>query len=838
MTKRIILPILCTLSCLLTLMACLEEKDPLNYSPNVATGTATDIGYTSATLSGSIRQNAGTLIADGGILLSERSNMEAYTKLEVTASAFSSFTIEADNLTPGTVYYYCAYASSGYSMVRGEIRSFTTQEGVAPVFGNAEITEHDEKSATLTAVIADTGGSELVLCGARYWEAANGEEQVETEGTLVTATPGTDFTVTIPNLLPSTEYIVCPVAQNATGVGYGPKLHVTTDEAVLPVLSAISPIDSTVVSIEVSAQVLDAGKSALKEVGFCWSMESREPTPSHNHQSLPLPADGEAFSFNIENLTADQTYYIRAYAYNDEDEPGYSAVKVFRTTSSAPSVERATAEDIEYTTATLKARIASHGGLPITAKGFYYSDTNENPGEGDQRIIATNADTDSIIVSVEGLASHTTYHVRAFATNARGTSVSEEVYTFTTADNRTVPTVETHEATNIGSMTATFSGRIAADGNTPITARGFCYGTDANPAQNGTRMAVDGNATDFTLDISGLASSTTYYVCAYAENEMGAAYGEVVSFTTEDRVPGIYSLEELLAFREAVANGEDTSPYVNADGVTNLYADIDMSSVTDWTPMHGWGNTFDGNGHTISNVHFTHTMSDGNRTFAFFTTLQDNMVCNLTITGSYTVNNPENLDNCFVGTFTHENQGTIRNCHSYVEINASGCDAGGIACRNFGLIEDCTNHGSLIGGRAGGIFCAGWSDTRLSSETRDCTNYGRIEAQRNVHGDYAGGIAADVTNGATLTNCINEGVVISVGDAGGIIGYCANGITLTNSENRAAVIGTRYVGGIIGRLICDSTTTIILTDNTNTGTVNGEPASEDNAIGYDGRNQQ
>ena len=833
MTKRIIFPILCTLSCLLTLMACLEEKDPLNYSPNVATGTATDIGYTNATLSGTIRQNTGTHIADGGILLSERSDMEAYTKLEVTASAYSSFTTAADNLTPGTTYYYCAYASSGYSMVRGEIKSFTTQEGVAPVLGNAEITGHDEKSATVTANITDKGGSELVLCGVRYWEATNGEEQVETGGTLVTTTPGTEFTVTIPNLLPSTVYIICPVAQNATGVGYGPKLRVTTDEAVLPVLSAITPIDSTVVSIEVSAQVVDAGKSTLKEVGFCWSMESQEPTPSHNHQSLPLPADGEAFSFNIENLTADQTYYIRAYAYNDEAEPGYSTVKVFRTTSSVPSVEQATAEDIEYTTATLKARIASHGGLPITAKGFYYSDTNENPGEGDQRITATNAETDSIIAWVEGLASHTTYHVRAFATNARGTSVSEEVYTFTTADNRTVPTVETHEATNIESMTATFNGHIAADGNTPITARGFCYGTDANPAQNGTRMAVEGNATDFTLDVSGLKPSTTYYVCAYAENEMGPAYGEVVSFTTEDRVPGIYSLEELLAFREATINGGDTSPYVNADGVTNLYADIDMSSVTDWTPLYGWGNTFDGNGHTISNVHFTHTMSDGNRLFAFFDFLQNNMVCNLTITGSYTVNNPESLDNCFVGTFTTENQGTIRNCHSYVDINAPGCDVGGIACRNFYIIEDCSNHGNLTGSRTGGIFSHGWSQDGILAETRNCINYGRVEALES----YAGGIAAIDIEAALFSHCINEGEVITPHVAGGIVGS-AQSSTITDCENRGAIQAENTVGGIVGYLRVVNDITPVYSNNVNTGTVNGEPGTDANAIGSDERNQQ
>ena len=831
MTKRIIQYIFSGICCLLTVAACLEEKDPLNYSPAVTTGGVTNIGYTNATLAGAIRQNTNSVIADGGILISERSDLEAYTKLEVAASTFSSFSIEAVDLTPGTTYYYCTYANSGYSMVRGEIRNFTTQEGVAPVFGNVEITGHDEKSATLTASIADLGGSELVLCGVRYWEAENGEENVETAGTLATVTPDDNYTITISNLMPSTEYILCAVAQNATGIGYGPKLHVTTDEAVLPVLSEIVPLDSTVVSIEVSAQVLDAGKSALKEVGFCWSMESQEPTPSHNHQTLPQPADGEAFTLNIENLTADQTYYIRAYAYNDEEEPGYSPVKIFRTTSSAPIVENAVAEDIEYTTATLKARIASHGGLTITAKGFYYSDTNTNPGEGDMQVTATNAQADSIIASVDGLASHTTYYVRAFATNARGTSVSGEVYSFTTADNRTVPTVETAEATNIGSMTATFSGHIAADGNTPITARGFCYGTDPNPAQNGTRQPVEGNGNDFNWEAEGLSSSTTYYVCAYAENEMGAAYGEVVSFTTEDRVPGIYSLEELLAFHEAAANDGDTSPYVNSDGVTNLYADIDMSSVDNWTPLQRWGNTFDGNGHTISNVNITHTLSDGDRVFGFFNT-NFNVICNLTITGTYTINNPDNLDACFIGTFTGESQGTIRNCHSYVDINAPGCDVGGIACRNFRMIEDCTNHGNLTGGSVGGIHAYGWNVENLTSETRNCTNYGRIEAL-DV---YAGGIANANHGGAIFTNCINEGEVISVRVAGGIVGISNGNITLTDCENRGSITGQDNTGGICGQL--NNGESIIITNNSNTGTVNGEPGTDNNAIGYDGRNQQ
>ena len=830
MTKRIIPHILGILCGLLAITACLEEKDPLNYAPTVSTGQATDITYTGATLSGTIQRNANSIVAECGILISQSRDMTSYTELRASASSSASFTVNATGLTPGTVYYYCAYASSGYSEVRGDIRSFTTSEGIVPVFGNVEITAHDEQSATLTATIADTGGSELVLCGVRYWEAENGEENLETEGTLVTGTTGTEFTITVPNLMPNTEYILCAVAQNSTGIGHSEKLHVTTDEAVLPVLSAITPIDSTVVSIEVSAQVVDAGKSALKEVGFCWSMESQEPTPSHNHQSLPLPADGEAFSFNIENLTADQTYYIRAYAYNDEAEPGYSTVKVFRTTSSVPSVEQATAEDIEYTTATLKARIASHGGLPITAKGFYYSDTNENPGEGDQRITATNAETDSIIAWVEGLASHTTYHVRAFATNARGTSVSEEVYTFTTADNRTVPTVETHEATNIESMTATLNGRIAADGNTPITARGFCYGTDANPAQNGTRMAVEGNATDFTLDVSGLKPSTTYYVCAYAENEIGAAYGEVMSFTTEDRVPGIYSLEELIAFRDAINNGGDTSPYINAEGVANLYTDIDMSFINNWEGFNGWRYVFEGNGHTISNVRMNYTVVD-NVDFGFFQ-YNSGIIQNLTLSGNYSIALTENGPNfARVAGFVSYNNGRILNCHNYINIETAGCIVGGISSRNNGLIENCTNHGSLRGREGGGIYGEFVGDNTDAS-ARNCTNYGRIEAL-DFH---AGGIAGNIVSYAVITNCINEGEIISVATAGGIVGM-SDAITITNCENRGSINGGGNTGGIIGQLNHSDTPSTI-TDNINTGTVNGEPASDDNAIGYDGRNQQ
>ncbi|HIY88264.1 MAG TPA: fibronectin type III domain-containing protein [Candidatus Bacteroides pullicola] len=626
MTKRIIPHILGILCGLLVIAACLEEKDPLNYSPNVATGQATDITYTGATLSGTIQRNANTIVAECGILISQSRDMTSYTKLKASASSSASFAVNATGLTPGTTYYYCAYASSGYSEVRGEVNHFITPEGTSPLFGNVEITTNDGRSATITATITDEGGSELVLCGVRYWEAENGEEDLETKGRLVTGTTGMTFNVTISDLMPSTEYILCAIAHNATSMGYSDKLHVTTSKA--------------------------------------------------------------------------------------------------------------------------------------------------------------------------------------------------------------APIVDTHEVTNISSLTATFNGRITSDGSTPITSRGFCYGTDANPAQNGTRMAVEGNATDFTLDISGLKPSTTYYVCAYAENEMGAAYGEVVSFTTEDRVPGIYSLEDLIALRDAINNRGDTSPYINAEGVTNLYTDIDMSSIDDWEGFGFWGNIFEGNGHTISNVRMINTEEDGILCF-FGNIYATGVVRNLTMTGEFTSDLP--LE--YAAPFSWEFSGVISNCHSYVNITAIDGNVGGIVTRNFGLIENCTNHGNLVGGSAGGIYDHGWNLENLTSETRNCTNYGRIEALGSRYGNYAGGIVANSSGGTIFSNCINEGEVVSVGVAGGIVGMANNGITITDCENRGAITGGDNTGGICGQI---STTdeTVIFTNNINTGTVNGEPGTNDNAIGHDGRNQQ
>jgi hypothetical protein len=66
---------------------------------------------------------------------------------------------------------------------------------------------------------------------------------------------------------------------------------------------------------------------------------------------------------------------------------------------------------------------------------------------------------------------------------------------------------------------------VGADGGAPVTARGVCWSTTANPT-TADNKTVDGTGIGtFTSSITGLASGTTYYVRSYATNSMGTTYG-------------------------------------------------------------------------------------------------------------------------------------------------------------------------------------------------------------------------------------------------------------------------------------------------------------------------
>ncbi len=125
---------------------------------------------------------------------------------------------------------------------------------------------------------------------------------------------------------------------------------------------------------------------------------------------------------------------------------------------------------------------------------------------------------------------NTVYHVRAYATNSKGTGYGEDVQ-FTTSQVA-APTLSTATATSLTQTTAVTGGNVTADGGGTVTARGVCFATTSNPTTTNTTVAGGTGTGVFVSNLTGLLPATTYYVRAYAINSAGTAYGNEISFTT------------------------------------------------------------------------------------------------------------------------------------------------------------------------------------------------------------------------------------------------------------------------------------------------------------------
>ena len=193
----------------------------------------------------------------------------------------------------------------------------------------------------------------------------------------------------------------------------------------------------------------------------------------------------------------------------------------------------------------------------------------------------------------------------------------------------------------------------------------------------------------------------------------------------------ISTVDQLKEFRDAVNSGTTF-----AGKTVKLTADLDLSGESNWTPIgnlvaypsQSFNGTFDGNGHSISNV-----------------TVNDN-------TPNHAV----------AGLFGSVVNGTIKNL-TVKNVNLTSTHyAGGIVAytSNGPTIENCKVIGSTI------------------KSTPEIVN-GSYD-----NGDKIGGIMGYATAGSTINNCTVEGVTITAyRDMGGIVGFSAGTVTNNTAIN-------------------------------------------------------
>ena len=238
------------------------------------------------------------------------------------------------------------------------------------------------------------------------------------------------FTVTLTDLDYARTYYARAYGIYSGGVVYGEQLTFTTLPRV-PMVTTSSLVYEEGDSAAFSAEVTDAGRGEITERGVVYAT-TEDPTVETGQKITDDEGGLGEYDGKIKELLGNTTYYVRAYAINGGGV-GYGDAKEWTTEVLLPEVETGDVTAVGKTTATLHGASSYDGGADVTARGFVWGLTEE-PGLSDNVVDLMAAEGDEFTYVLEDLELSTTYYVRAFATNSKGTAFGETKTFKTLAD--------------------------------------------------------------------------------------------------------------------------------------------------------------------------------------------------------------------------------------------------------------------------------------------------------------------------------------------------------------------------------------------------------------------
>ncbi len=127
-------------------------------------------------------------------------------------------------------------------------------------------------------------------------------------------------------------------------------------------------------------------------------------------------------------------------------------------------------------------------------------------------------------------------------------------------DDLKLPEVSTSQAAAITVSSAKSGGEITDDGGYAVTKRGVCYGTIPEPTLKDNVLYSGEGKGKFECLLENLTQGTTYYLRAFATNELGTQYGNAVNFMTKKiGVPTVITLTVIAVTANSARSGGSVS---------------------------------------------------------------------------------------------------------------------------------------------------------------------------------------------------------------------------------------------------------------------------------------
>lgn len=368
-----------------------------------------------------------------------------------TAGTFISSLSE---LKANTKYYIRAYATDANNKTSyGNELSFFTDLPLT-------VTITTTNPTNITLFSADSGGS----------ITTSGPGSITAKGVCISTEPSPNlennktvdgtgtatYKSSLSNLVAGEKFYVRAYATSNSGITtYGNEVIFNSLAPITAITKSVGGISTVGASVEGSTTIIDKNRS-IKARGFCWST-STNPTIANTKSSESVLTDG-AFSSTMTGLSANTTYYVRAYAISESDVVYYGNQILFQTMMPFLSnivLNAATA--ITRNSASISGTYSSSGTGRVYGIGIAYG-TSPNPTY-DPKSANLNFGA-TFNYNFSNLTAGVTYYARAYAITDTGLQYGNSVSFKTTGYLATVTTQPVSELTSV-------SARLSMSWNVP-----------------------------------------------------------------------------------------------------------------------------------------------------------------------------------------------------------------------------------------------------------------------------------------------------------------------------------------------------------------------------------
>lgn len=519
-----------------------------NVPPSLTTGGASAITSTSATVAGSIPSSGCTAVNAYGIEFSTVNGFVPGTGTQVSSTnlAGTSFTSALATLTPGTTYYYVAYATNQGGTGYGTQLSFTTAPPTTPNFGSATLTGFGSVCVNTTA-----GPNNFVLTGSNL---TNADIVVgPLAGYTFSSTSGGTYTASLtitqaggsfsqPVFVKFTPTAIATYNGNIplTGAGAPAASVAVTGEGVnvAPSLTTGAASAITSSSATLAGSITSIGCTAVTAYGIEFSLVNGFANGSGTQVPSTNLAAG-SFTSALSLLAPSTTYYYKAYATNAAGT-AWGTQMSFTTAAPPPPVLSVTTL-ADFGTNCLNTT-AGPNSFDVSGINLTTADIKVGPLAGFSfSTSATGTFEDSLFLTQAGGSFTQTVYVQftpaveaIYDGNIRVAGAGAPALTVpvTGSGVNTQAFVVSDDTTLVNPNNVIARGSILNDGCTPVTAYGIEYsGINGFVAGTGIKVpSTNLSGTSFSSNLTGLVQNTAYYYRAYAINNGGTAYGAQKTF--------------------------------------------------------------------------------------------------------------------------------------------------------------------------------------------------------------------------------------------------------------------------------------------------------------------